>query len=468
MLISTAYLAHLETLLGDAYALIETQTDATNPESLYGKLMKTKALVKGGFSHQFGVATDVISGDRSTDQSYDYSPSYSVAGPTGSADANFSIFANNYAVGDNIFTITDQYDYAINGLDVNGVTLGTGDFYPVVFTLKDLSTLGGHTATLQAYRGVKQCDESTPFDQVAWPSYDTREILVARAKHLHTVQNAIDTEYTGAFPAEDVEVNDVYYVAPGDDSIEPVFEGVYDTLTAVATKNRATEFNDSLLALNTHVRVNEGVSFKTYWKTQGYQFAKNFRNLWSASMREELSTNLAVIAGTLGSTTTTPYADVVFARASQLEASTLDALSTSAPVQVQIMGISPTYSTAQVSHIIATGGTEAVLYNADDWPASGYMWIDAPEKTNADRLVQAYAKPYATLPNNVSLGAVSCLIPAWSTVRYVESHGILFATGSVTGSVAYTATQSNNYLGIACATVSSGFTTATQVVIRNV
>lgn len=453
MAITTIYLSQIEKLLGDAYESIRVNPDTSDPYASYAKINEVKALSRGGYSSEFGVVLDKP--DREVDVGsnkiqYDVDTYETTIQPS------------TYRFGDNLYTYEGTEIFAIGQQDAQNNTLSGDNFFPVIYTVKDLSTYGGHNITLNAYKGYthETFDEYSLLSdtEVTWPSYDPREVVIARQK-----VNPSDHDFTCDF-----EIDNIYFSPPSEDDMVSVFSGLYSSLASEASRNGASVFSSALSGLDNYMRKTTGLSFKNYWKSQKYKFTDNFRRLWAAGRGEELTENLAIVAGTLGSvTTTSPYSDASYQIPSSLEVILMNSRGTSGTVEVSLLGVVPSYSVAQSSHIIPSGGTQAVLYKAEDWPTGGYMWFNCPEKTKSDRLVRPYTKPYSTLPNEVTFDSISCDIPAWSQVRFVESINAVFATGSPSGSIAYTATQTNKYLGIACATVSLSVTTGTMVLIRN-
>lgn len=462
--ITTTYLAQLETLINEAYTYLDgSQGDQNTPDSIVGKVSQVKALSKGGMSPNFGIKPVLINGDLTP---------------------YFDELATGAVVLPNVTVEFGGIEKLVNGSVIPQLTRPNGQPMAVgagttehgwgLVYFKDMSVGPSSSGTaadrvvIPGFRtGVTSLTLST---LVAEKTIDVFPKTLDRSEipyyYVHYSATSSDNlpyfDYAAPIAGEIIgPLCPVYYESPGDDDVEPIFEAAYDVLQTQLTKSRASELRGILDAAANNVRSTTAQTFKEYTKSINYSFTPTFSKLWAKAKSEQLSMPLATV-GTLAASTYIGTGPLYIA--SQLEAKTTYAIGgTTQGVTVNFYGVSPSYQPGLISHKYWTGGGyNAEVVGSDDWPSTGYVSFLGNTK------VLSYTKEYSTLPNILTTTTLpSVAVTPWTESFYVQPDTFFFATGAIAQSVVYTPTQSNRYLGVASATILSSNTIGTQILIRS-
>lgn len=424
-LIDTSLLTLLETALGDAYQkLVTAQGDVNTPGTVVYNVNRAKLALRGGIDAGYGLAPgEYIDNYTMGVASIADSISWMVYVPTTSAYIGGQLYKNGSTL-INLETLSEEDNRAYTGYVTRGYT---GNIL--------------HLSKLY-YGGVYGPDSTNP--PIPAPSWEppvsipTYEVPIAK---IVVAGNPDD----GPFVAVAQMCESDYFPPPtdADEVITDNFSALNTLEDAELVRNRSNVLTNAVNALKTHTISEAGTEFKTYWKTQGYQFTDGFGRLYSDINGADLSTDLMKLPSLTLSPTTM---DKLLYRAGSLEA-VLTSTQGAATVSLSVFGVATssakvysltlpdnhTVRTESNTWMSATGGYVAfrnVVSDAPYWRVASYSsvastaeYIDAtlgfitdewtgnfiPYTTDVYKVdkVTAYVVPGAALNSVVDVGTTN-------------------------------------------------------------
>ena len=438
-LLQQAAFTQLETLIGDAYALVQgSQGDQDTLGTVVYKVTKAKTLIRGGLGSSFGVEALNPLADADTSGKITAVPNaqgsytgYNVGIPTtavvfggvkkiGPAIPTFSI--GEYAAsGDSLYTTEESFyavlvarDQTASGIASVGYAVALGPISrmtnPIVPTISNTDV---RLANILVYpTGIDQADIDTSVQEV------------------------------------------VYRESIGDDTVINSLYSPLNTLEdAQASKVRSEEFRTLMTSLQNYYKTNTGKTLKQYWREQGYQFTKNFRNLYRDVNSEELSVNVGAVSSYSASLTWE-----ILGKSSAFEG-IMQKANGAATSRIDLFCISPGYTKTRITNRVAYRDTYLWPLDVSGWPDSGIVGVQG----NPTWLVTTYTK---VNPSVLAIPTTTATYAAWSQAYNLSAETAYILPGIATGSAVSVGTGAY-YLGIVGATHTVPSTLDLQLVLRS-
>jgi len=456
-ILDSSSFSRLEKLLAAAYDAMVTGIGVkTNPGSTLALVAKAKNIVRGGQEGLYGVVP-----------CNPMNPNDASGVATCFYDANFYGWMPTTSVVINGKTQTvaaatlNLGPTAIDGMSVATIVSANNApwHYTALVTVTDTSRLGGSSATyniVKSYAWSGYNVATNNFDYAknyAAPSFSPQDNVAVSLIHVTATGMA-------ATPAR--YLSDMIYETPpsDDDIIEDIFPGVNSTEGALQSVDIPLEFRTTVNALREYTKMQTGLSFKDYWKSQGYTFSSSFRKLYASLFSDELSTVFGYAYAAGNATHTSSLTNTTTIRPCILEYQLLTALPSQTATAKLDMYLK-TLDTAQNTGVI-NAGDATIMCAAPTWPNTGWVHIYNPY--NNVGFVTSYSMLSATTMN-VGTTLVGTSIPNYSIVNRVE-----LSTAAVSPSVAsgnsFTISV-GSYIGLATAIVTAGDASAGFVIRSN-